>query len=152
MTMKHFACNNQEDHRNTVSSNVSERALREIYLRGFRIAVEEGGAKGIMTAYNKINGVYAPNSYDLCTHVLRNEWGFEGVVMTDWFSTNKGLAGNAEAIAAGNDLIMPGGATYKKEILKGRKKGIVTDEQLRRCCGNVVRAVMDSRTQKEYRS
>ena len=88
VTIKHYAANNQENNRNFVSSNMSERALREIYLRGFEIAVRDGKAKGVMTSYNKINGQWAPNSYDLCTKILRNEWGFDGVVMTDWMSTS----------------------------------------------------------------
>ena len=150
VTVKHFACNNQEDNRNFVSSNLSQRALREIYLRPFEYAVRKGGAKGIMTSYNKVNGVYTPNSYDLCTKVLRNEWGFDGVVMTDWFSTNRGQADNAIAMRAGNDLIMPGGGSFKKEILKGIKSGKIKEEDLRRCCGNVVRAIFDSAIQKEY--
>ena len=150
VTVKHFACNNMEDNRNKVSSNLSERALREIYLRGFERAVRKGHAKAIMTSYNRINSVYAPNSYDLCTKVLRNEWGFEGVVMTDWFSTNKGLGHNALAMKAGNDLIMPGGGSYKKEILAGVKSGMIAEEDVRRCCANVVRAIMNSATQKEY--
>ena len=150
VTVKHFACNNMEDNRNKVSSNLSERALREIYLRGFERAVRKGHAKAIMTSYNRINSVYAPNSYDLCTKVLRNEWGFEGVVMTDWFSTNKGLGHNALAMKAGNDLIMPGGGSYKKEILAGVKSGMISEEDVRRCCANVVRAIMNSATQKEY--
>lgn len=150
VTVKHFACNNQEDNRNFVSSEVGERALREIYLKPFEIAVREGGAKGVMTSYNKINGVYAPNSHDLCTKVLRNEWGFDGVVMTDWFSTGKGKASNALAIKAGNDLIMPGTRRCKKEILDGIRSGRIAREDLRRCCGNVIRAVLNSQTQKEY--
>ena len=150
VTVKHFACNNMEDNRNKVSSNLSERALREIYLRGFERAVRKGHAKAIMTSYNRINSVYAPNSYDLCTKVLRKEWGFEGVVMTDWFSTNKGLGHNALAMKAGNDLIMPGGSSYKKEILAGVKSGMISEEDVRRCCANVVRAIMNSATQKEY--
>lgn len=150
VTVKHFACNNMEDNRNKVSSNLSERALREIYLRGFERAVRKGHAKAIMTSYNRINSVYAPNSYDLCTKVLRNEWGFDGVVMTDWFSTNKGLGHNALAMKAGNDLIMPGGGSYKKEILAGVKSGMISEEDVRRCCANVVRAIMNSATQKEY--
>jgi len=150
VTVKHFACNNQEEERNKVSSNLSERALREIYLRGFEISVKEGGAKGIMTSYNRINGVYAANCHDICTKALRNEWGFEGVVMTDWFSTNKGLASNAVAMAAGNDLIMPGGGSFKKEILEGVKSGLITEADVRRCCANVVKSVMDSATQREY--
>ena len=150
VTVKHFACNNQEDNRNFVSSNLSERTLREIYLRGFEITVREGGAKAIMTSYNKINGVYAPNSHDLCTKALRCEWGFDGVVMTDWFSTNKGQANNALAMKAGNDLIMPGGGSFKKESLAGVKSGLISEEDVRRCCANVVKSVFDSAIQREY--
>ncbi|MBQ7229640.1 MAG: glycoside hydrolase family 3 C-terminal domain-containing protein [Oscillospiraceae bacterium] len=150
VTVKHFACNNQEDNRNYVSSNVSERALREIYLRAFEYPVRQGGARGIMTSYNRLNGCYTSNSHDLCTKVLRNEWGFEGVVMTDWFSTNKGQASSALAIAAGNDLIMPGGGSFKKDILAGLTDGRLRREDLRRCCANVVASIFDSQTQKEY--
>ena len=150
VTVKHFACNNQEDQRNYVSSNLSERALREIYLRGFETAIREGGAKAVMTSYNRVNGVYSPNSYDLCTKVLRNEWGFDGVVMTDWFSTGGDKASTALTMKAGNDLIMPGGGSFKNEILKGLKTGVISEEDLRRCCANVVRAIMNSAIQKEY--
>ena len=150
VTVKHFACNNQEDNRNYVSSNLSQRALREIYLRAFELTVREGGAKSIMTSYNKVNGVYAPNSYDLCTKVLRNEWGFDGVVMTDWFSTGGGKGDTAQCMKAGNDLLMPGGASFKKDILKGLKAGKITEEDLRRCCCNVVKSILDSATQREY--
>lgn len=150
VTVKHFACNNQEDNRNFVSSEVGERALREIYLKPFEISVREGRAKGIMTSYNKVNGVYAPNSHDLCTKILRHEWGFDGVVMTDWFSTGKGKAANDLAMKAGNDLLMPGTAANKKEILNGIRSGRIAEEDLRRCCGNVIKAIMNSATQKEY--
>ena len=150
VTIKHYACNNQEDNRKAVSSNLSERALREIYLKGFGIAVTEGHAKGVMTSYNKVNGVYAPNSYDLCTKVLRNEWGFDGVVMTDWFSTSKGSGDTALCMMAGNDLIMPGGNGFKKEIIKGLQTGTVKEEDLKRCCANVVKAILNSNLQKEY--
>ena len=150
VTVKHYACNNQEDNRNFVSSNLSERALREIYLKGFEICVREGGAKAIMTSYNQVNGVYAPNSHDLCTKALRNEWGFDGVVMTDWFSTNKGQADNGVALKSGNDLIMPGGGSFKKAILASLKKGDITLEDLRRCCGNVVKSILNSAIQREY--
>ena len=150
VTVKHFACNNQEDNRNFVSSNLSERALREIYLRGFERCVRVGGAKGIMTSYNKVNGVYSPNSYDLCTKALRNEWGFDGVVMTDWFSTNKGQGDNALAMKAGNDLIMPGTGMNKTEILNGLKHNVITQKDLRRCCANVVKSIFASAIQKEY--
>ena len=150
VTVKHFACNNQEENRNKVSSNLSERALREIYLRGFETTVREGGAKAIMTSYNKINGVYISNSYGLCTMLLRNEWGFDGVVMTDWFSTNKGLANNAICMTAGNDLIMPGGSSFKQEILSGVKSGQISEKDVRRCCSNVVKSILNSATQREY--
>lgn len=150
VTVKHYACNNQEENRNGVSSNLSERALREIYLRAFEICVREGGAKSIMTSYNKVNGIYAANSHDLCTKILRNEWGFDGVVMTDWFSTNKGLASNAIAMKAGNDLIMPGGGSFKKEILRGVKSGTIDVDDVRRCCANVIKSIFASAIQREY--
>ena len=150
VTVKHYACNNQEDNRTGVSSNLSERALREIYLRGFEICVREADALSIMTSYNKVNGVYSPNSHDLCTKVLRNEWGFDGVVMTDWFSTNAGQASNAVAMKAGNDLIMPGGNYHKKALKKELEAGICTEEDLRRCCANVIKSILDSATQREY--
>ena len=150
VTVKHFACNNQEDNRNFVSSNVSQRALREIYLRAFEFPVRHGKAKAVMTSYNRLNGVYTANSHDLCTRVLRNEWGFDGVVMTDWFSTNPGQASSALALSAGNDLIMPGGGIFKRDILKGLSDGRLTRDALQRCCANVVRLTLDSAIQREY--
>lgn len=150
VTVKHFACNNQENNRNFVSSEVGERALREIYLKPFEIAVRSGHAKGIMTSYNKVNGVYAPNSHDLCTKILRNEWGFDGVIMTDWFSTGGKKADAALAMQAGNDLIMPGTFADKKAILAGIRSGRIKEEDLRRCCANVIRAILNSAIQKEY--
>lgn len=149
-TVKHFACNNQEDNRTHMSSNVNQRALREIYLRAFEPVIREGKAKSVMTSYNKLNGIYTPNSRDLCTVVLRQEWGFEGVVMTDWYSTNPRQGHNALAIAAGNDLIMPGGWYFRMQILWGLRTGKVSRQALRNCCANVVRAIFDSPTQREY--
>ncbi|WP_283129327.1 glycoside hydrolase family 3 protein [Allofournierella massiliensis] len=87
VTLKHFACNNQEDNRMAVDARVSERALREIYLRGFEIAVKAAAPAAVMSAYNCINGVHAANSRDLCTVVLRQEWGFAGLVISDWNTT-----------------------------------------------------------------
>ena len=149
VTIKHFACNNQEDNRTHVSSNLSQRALREIYLKGFKMAVR-AGAKSVMTSYNKVNGVYTPNSHDLCTKVLRCEWGFDGVVMTDWYATNPGQASNAQCMASGNDLIMPGGLMYKQMVLAGLASGKITKAQLRRCCGNVIKAILNSNVQKQF--
>ncbi|MBN1316429.1 MAG: fibronectin type III-like domain-contianing protein, partial [Anaerolineales bacterium] len=150
-TLKHFVANNQEDGRRHVSSNVGERALREIYLRGFEIAVREGNARGVMSSYNRVNGVYTANSYDLCTRVLRNEWGFDGVVMTDWMSTDRGLADNGLCIKANNDLIMPGGKFYKKEILRAFRKGAFKREDLERCAANVLRSILHGNLAQEYK-
>ena len=118
VTIKHFACNNQEENRRGVSSIVSERALREIYLKGFEIAVRESHPAAIMTSYNKINGVHTANSYDLCTTAARKEWGFDGIIMTDWTTTNHdGGSSAAKCIATGNDLIMPGMKSDIQEIV-----------------------------------
>ena len=153
-TLKHFACNNQEEGRQRMSTNVNERALREIYLRGFEIAVREGKPRCIMTSYNRINGEYTPNSHDLCTKVLRNEWGFDGLVMTDWFSTweKQGLAGNAAAIACGNDLIMPGGKSFKKKVREALKDGSLTEQSLKLAASNIIKVILESHTQKEFES
>lgn len=151
VTIKHFCCNNQEDNRNHMNANVNERALREIYLRGFRIAVQEGNAKALMTSYNKVNGVYANNSYDLLTKVLRNEWGFDGVVMTDWFATGKNVGSHSDAIEAGNDLIMPGGKGVVRELKKKLKTGELDKTSLRRCAANVIRGITGSRIYQAYR-
>ena len=109
VTIKHFACNNQEDNRMGVNVRVSQRALREIYLRGFEIAVKKSSPVAIMSAYNLINGIHAANSRDLCTVVSRDEWGFNGVIMSDW-NTTVPEDGSIpwQCAAAGNDIIMPG--------------------------------------------
>lgn len=151
VTLKHFCCNNQEDNRNRTNANVSERALREIYLRGFEIAVKNGKPGAVMSSYNKVNGTYVNNSYELLTKVLRNEWGFDGLVMTDWFATGKKLANNARCIEAGNDLIMPGTADAEKEIYKAAECGVLAEEDVRRCAANVLRGIMSSRIYQAYR-
>lgn len=151
VTIKHFCCNNQEDNRMHTNANVSERALREIYLRGFEIAVKESKPGAIMTSYNKVNGVYANNSYDLLTKLLRNEWGFDGVVMTDWFATGKTVGNHALAIATGNDLIMPGSESAEKEIYKAVKAGLITEEDVKRCAANVLKGIMGSRIYQAYK-
>ncbi len=102
-TLKHFACNNKEVNRFDSDSRVSQRALREIYLKGFEIAVKESKPWCIMTSYNKINGVYSAERYDLLTEILRNEWGFDGVVMSDWGAK----IDFGKSIMAGNDVKMP---------------------------------------------
>ncbi|WP_074017372.1 glycoside hydrolase family 3 N-terminal domain-containing protein [Anaeromassilibacillus senegalensis] len=107
VTLKHYAANNQENNRNAVDTFVSERALREIYLKGFEMAVKNAQPMSIMTSYNLINSVPAADSYDLCTDFARGEWGFEGVIMTDW---GGGQSDPGQSMHAGNDLIMPGGS------------------------------------------
>ncbi|MCB0601449.1 MAG: glycoside hydrolase family 3 C-terminal domain-containing protein [Saprospiraceae bacterium] len=131
-SIKHFAANNQETQRQSVNTIVSERALREIYLRGFEIAVTESKPWTVMTSYNLINGTYAAESKDLITNILRKDWGFDGYVMTDW-------GGGSDVVAmmeAGNDLIMPGTEQYYHDVVKavqdGKLQESVLDENVRR--------------------
>lgn len=149
-TIKHFAANNQEDNRNKSNSNLDERALREIYLRGFEICVKEAHPAALMSSYNKINGTYSPNCGELLNDVLRCEWGFDGLVMTDWYSTGNGLGTNDGAIKAGNDLIMPGMPANTKEILNGLKNGTISEADLRRSAGRIVRQILASNVAKQY--
>ena len=139
VTIKHFACNNQEDNRMGVDSCVSERALREIYLRGFEIAVKEGNPVSIMTSYNLINGIHAANSKDLCMTVARKEWGFDGAIMSDW-NTTVPEDGSVpwKCGAAGNDIIMPGNPDDDKNIRQAYKEGKLTEEEIRNCAGHLV--------------
>lgn len=158
-TIKHFAANNQEDNRMFANAHISERALREIYLKGFEIAVKEAGPLSIMSSYNLINGVHSANSRDLLTTVAREEWGFDGMVMSDWLTTNKmgeifgkgfkyKRSSAAVCIFAGNDLIMPGSREDIDEILDsyyGRDEstaGVVTLQNLQECALHVIRTVI----------
>lgn len=151
-TVKHFACNNQEWKRNFVEALVSERALREIYLKGFEIAVKEGGAHCLMTSYNPINGFWAASNYDLLTTILRKEWGYEGVVMTDWwakgnFAGEAGEVSNTGAKAAAqNDLNMVNvdalGNSGKDNSTECLKDGRAVRAQYLRCGENICRFIM----------
>ncbi len=138
VTIKHFAANNQEENRYYVSSDLDERTLREIYLRGFEIVVREAAPKAVMSAYNKINGIYCANNRELCTDILRGEWGFDGIVMTDWLSTGEDRADEAGCLNAGVDLIMPGGKKVVKALLKAYKDGRLSPDTLRQSCGRVL--------------
>lgn len=131
-----------------MSSNLSERTLRELYLRPFRIAIAEGKPRTVMTSYNMVNGVYTPNSYDLCTKVLRCEWGFDGLVMSDWNSTDK--CSHAAAIQAGNDLIMPGNARVRKALLAALKSGELAKTDLSRSAARVLKLIFDSAVADEF--
>ena len=147
-TIKHLTCNNQEENRRGVSSIVSERALREIYLKGFEIAVKESRPMAIMTSYNKVNGVHTANSYDLCTTVVRKEWGFQGIIMTDWTTTNMdGGSSAAKCIAAGNDLVMPGLMSDIQEIVdavSGEKDLSIEEKYLDECARRMIRMIFVS--------
>lgn len=145
-TIKHFACNNQEDNRKGSDSILSERALREIYLRGFGIAIRESQPLSIMTSYNLINGVHAANNYDLCTRAARNEFGFRGTIMTDWTTTGDGPDCTAAGcIRAGNDLVMPGHPADLDSIRDALKDGSLSLQELRDCITRTVRVILQSR-------
>ena len=148
VSVKHYCCNNQEDNRTGVSANVSQRALREIYLRAFRIAVTEGKPWTVMSSYNRVNGKYVCNSVDFCTRVLRQEWGFAGLVMSDWNATEQ--CSYAEAINAGNDLIMPGTPAVTKQLKKDLKAGVLHPDALNLSAGRVLELVFKSDTCKEF--
>ncbi len=155
-TIKHFCCNSQEFHRNDSDSVVSERALREIYLKPFEIAVKEGGATAIMTSYNKINGVHTACSYDLNTTILRNEWGYTGFVMTDWWTntnSERALDSNgskfdkASMVKAQNDVYMvvsnsTAGDNSGDNIMSALESGALTRGELQRNAKNILRYAM----------
>ncbi len=139
-TIKHFAANNQEDNRMHTNAHVTERALREIYLRGFEIAIRDAMPRAIMTSYNLVNGIHTANNRQLLTDIARCEWGFDGFIMTDWGTTGHlipafkeykyGDSDSALCIAAGNDLIMPGSREDLDDILAGLAEGKLTRKQL----------------------
>lgn len=134
---KHFAVNEQETYRrgnsrknyDAVDSIIRERALRELYLKPFEMLVKDAGISCIMTSFNKINGVFAGGSRELCTDILRGEWGFNGAVVTDWGDMDIVVDG-ADAVAAGNDIVMPGGPPVIAQILTGYREGRVSRREL----------------------
>lgn len=157
-TIKHFAANNQENNRFLGCSHVSERALREIYLKSFEIAVKTAQPMSIMSSYNLLNGIHTANSRDLLTAVARDEWGFAGMIMTDWFTTqnltalfgregqkNKyDISSPSMCMYAGNDLIMPGSDSDIKGIIDGVKSGELNLGDLQACAKCVLNLVMRS--------
>lgn len=144
-TIKHFACNNQEDNRMGVDSVVSERALREIYIKGFEIAVKQAQPMAIMTSYNLVNGVHAANNKDLCTQAARKEWNFQGIIMTDWTTTEAhGGSTSWKCPWAGNDLIMPGGNHDVEGIRKALESGELTREELKACVTRLLSVILQT--------
>lgn len=164
-TIKHFAVNNQEDNRYFVNAHVSERALREIYLKGFEIAVKESKPFSIMTSYNLLNGIHTANRKDLLQFVARDEWGFDGVVMTDWFTSQDmpmltgkfkrkyPISASTGCIYAGNDLQMPGCQKNVDDIIEAVKSGesldgyTLTLADLQYNAANLIRVVAKSITE-----
>ena len=122
VSAKHFAVNSQETDRTSVDERVSQRAARELYLRGFEIAVRESDPWTIMASYNQVNGQFSMGNHDLLTKILREDWGFKGIVMTDWIGIRAGLPTISE-VQAGNDLMEPGQPAQVEEIIKGVKEG-----------------------------
>ena len=143
---KHFAVNSQELRRMAMNSVLDERTLREIYLTGFEIAVKEGKAKSIMSSYNEVNGVYANENKHLLQDILRQEWGFDGIVITDWGGSNDHAAG----VAAGSNLEMPApGLDSARQILKAVEEKTLTIEELDVCVDDLLDAVLELKKNAE---
>ena len=145
-SVKHFAANSQETNRMANDARMSVRALRELYLKGFEIAVNEAQPRTIMTSYNKINGTYTSESRDLLTTVTRSEWGFEGTIMTDWFGGKDAAA----QVYAGNDLLMPGRPDQKEAIMKALQEGTLEEKYVDENVKRVLELIVNSPRFKGY--
>ena len=145
-SIKHFAANNQETNRMNTDAHISQRALREIYLKGFEIAIKESKPWTVMTSYNYINGVYTSESKDLVETILRDEWGYEGTVMTDWFGGKDG----AKQMWAGNDMLQPGKNEQFDSIVAGVKSGKLDEADLDRNVHRILNLVEKSPRYQGY--
>ena len=146
-SVKHFAVNNQETNRAENDSRVDTRALREIYLKGFEITVKEAHPWTIMSSYNKLDGEYTQQSYNLLTKILRDEWGFDGIVMTDWGNKE----GTVKAVAAGNDLMMPGSTVETQRIVDAVKSGELSEADLDRNVRNMLNYIVKTPHFRNYK-
>ena len=145
-SVKHYVANNQETKRNNNDVIVSDRAMREIYLKGFEIIVKNSQPWTIMSSYNKINGTYTSESKELLTNILRDEWGFQGVVMTDWFGGNDAAA----QIKAGNDLLEPGTKFQWDALIKAHESGELTAGEIDTSVRRILELVLESRKMENY--
>ena len=141
VSAKHFAVNSQESDRTRVDERASQRALRELYLKGFEMMVRNSNPWTVMSSYNKINGVYAQGNKGLLTNVLRNDWGFKGIVMTDWIGKRKDLPIESE-VAAGNDLMMPGYPAQVEDIVNAVKAGKLDINDVDQCVKNMLEYIV----------
>ena len=146
VSVKHFAANNQEVNRMENDSRVSQRALRELYLKGFELAVKLADPWTVMSSYNKLNGEYTQQSHDLLTTILRNEWGFDGIVMTDWGTKE----GTVKAVNAGNDLMEPGMQVEIDRIIAAVNAGEISQEQLDKNVRNMLAYIVKTPRFNKY--
>ena len=144
--LKHFVCNEQDTNRLSSNSHVSERALRDIYMKPFEIAIDKSHPKAVMSSYNLVNGVHTSERRDLMETALRSQFGFDGIVMSDWVGYPDAIktgfkyarARSAPTITAGNDLMMPGQEGHYKELIQGLHDGVFTIDWARKCAARVV--------------
>ena len=157
-SVKHYAANNQESNRLRLNAHVSERAMRELYLKGFEIAIKDAEPWTIMSAYNKINGTYASANEDLLTTVLRDEWDYKGIVMTDWFGGYPGFESIQDSVSdvvaqieAGNDLLIPDAEKQKAALVKALKEGKVNEVAINTSLKRILAYIIETPTFKGYK-